>query len=314
MQMYKEAGALALGSRLRRLTDSFTQHAQQLYDLYQVDVDAKWFPVLYALWQKGPMSVTQVANYIGHSHASVSKTVKEMQKKEVVCTTRHPDDARISLLSLSDKGKAKLPAFESQCQDVAEVTQNLVDEAQHNLLLAIEEMEYLLEKQSFFARVQAKHQQNQSRQVKIVDFQPHHADAFKRLNYAWIEKYFEIEESDKASLEHPLEKIINPGGYIAIAEVDKKVVGSCALIKMDDTCLELAKMAVDENYQGLGLGIKLGQSVIEKAREMGAKRVYLESNTRLTPAIRLYHKLGFKTLPASSSPYARCDIQMELAL
>ena len=46
---------------------------------------------------------------------------------------------------------------------------------------------------------------------------------------------------------------------------------------------------------------------------MGARKVYLESNTILTPALSLYEKLGFQTLPddARASPYERCNIQME---
>jgi hypothetical protein len=43
-----------------------------------------------------------------------------------------------------------------------------------------------------------------------------------------------------------------------------------------------------------------------------ADRVYLESNTILEPAIRLYRKLGFDEFVGEPSPYARCNIQMVL--
>jgi len=49
---------------------------------------------------------------------------------------------------------------------------------------------------------------------------------------------------------------------------------------------------------------------------MGARKVYLESNTILKPALSLYEKLGFQTLPddARASPYERCNIRMERAI
>ncbi|MNU10588.1 hypothetical protein D3C72_2578290 [compost metagenome] len=47
---------------------------------------------------------------------------------------------------------------------------------------------------------------------------------------------------------------------------------------------------------------------------MGGKKLYLESNTNLKPAIRLYEKLGFKKVTGNLSPYKRVDIQMALDL
>ena len=77
---------------------------------------------------------------------------------------------------------------------------------------------------------------------------------------------------------------------------------------------ELAKMAVSPKFQGKGIGSVLGNAVIDKARDLGAKKIYLESNTVLGPAINLYRKLGFTKVTGVPSPYARCNIQMELAI
>ena len=58
----------------------------------------------------------------------------------------------------------------------------------------------------------------------------------------------------------------------------------------------------------------LGKALLDRAREVGATRVYLESNTILEPAIHLYRKLGFKRVEGGASPYDRCNIQMEVRL
>ena len=58
----------------------------------------------------------------------------------------------------------------------------------------------------------------------------------------------------------------------------------------------------------------VAQSLLDRAREVGATRVYLESNTILEPAINLYHKLGFKPFEGGASPYDRCNVQMEIWL
>jgi GNAT superfamily N-acetyltransferase len=77
---------------------------------------------------------------------------------------------------------------------------------------------------------------------------------------------------------------------------------------------ELAKMAVSPQAKGKGIGWLLGKAIIKKAQSLNAQKIYLESNTVLKPAINLYHKLGFNKVIGHSTPYKRCNIQMELIL
>jgi GNAT superfamily N-acetyltransferase len=81
-----------------------------------------------------------------------------------------------------------------------------------------------------------------------------------------------------------------------------------------DYDFELAKMAVNPAAQGKHIGWLLGNAIIETAKLAGAKKIFLESNTILKPAIQLYHKLGFKKIINRPSPYERSNIQMELIL
>lgn len=77
---------------------------------------------------------------------------------------------------------------------------------------------------------------------------------------------------------------------------------------------ELAKMAVSPAAQGLGIGWSLGQSILCKARQLGAHRVELVSNSRLIPALSLYKKLGFEPAALLPTPYQRGDVRMVLDL
>ncbi|MCL6265492.1 GNAT family N-acetyltransferase [Flagellimonas myxillae] len=155
-----------------------------------------------------------------------------------------------------------------------------------------------------------------SNTVQIVPFSNAYSDAFRSLNEEWIRKYFKMEEMDRISLNHPREYIIDKGGYIGVALLNGEAVGVCALIPSDRDGFdfELAKMGVSPHTQGKGIGKLLGQHIIAKAKSLGAKRLYLESNRILLPALNLYRKLGFVEIVGASSPYERSDIQMELDL
>jgi GNAT superfamily N-acetyltransferase len=150
----------------------------------------------------------------------------------------------------------------------------------------------------------------------ITDYQQKYQSAFKDLNVEWISKYFRMEKADHDTLDDPEGYIVNKGGHILVALLDNKTIGVCALIKMKDDRYdyELAKMAVSPGVQGMGIGFQLGKACIEKAKQLGAEWLYLESNTVLEPAISLYRKLGFTEVTGRETPYERCNIQMELRI
>jgi putative acetyltransferase len=151
-------------------------------------------------------------------------------------------------------------------------------------------------------------------EVTIINYETQYKEAFKTLNEEWIKTFFTMEAGDYKLLDNPEEHIINKGGHIVFALLDNEAVGTCALVKMSDAPLrfELSKMAVSPKAQGKKIGYLVGQALVDKARELKAESIFLETNSVLVPAIRLYEKLGFKHLPISDSAYERCDTQMLL--
>jgi len=148
--------------------------------------------------------------------------------------------------------------------------------------------------------------------ITFCTFDSKYAEDFKEINLEWVKKYFVIEPHDIEQLNNPQEYIIDGGGEILFALDGEKVVGTCALIKTGDDEYELAKMGVSPLAQGKQIGYRLGMYTLETARTLGAKRIWLESNRKLTPALSLYTKLGFKEVPVTETPYVRADIRMEL--
>ncbi len=155
----------------------------------------------------------------------------------------------------------------------------------------------------------------EEQKVEIVSFNDQYANAFAELNFEWLEKYFYIEDYDREVLTNPKKYILNEGGQILYALIDGNAVGTVALIKRDQGVFELSKMAVTENYKGLRIGQKLMYACIDYAGQHGVKRLFLDSNRTLIPALKLYDKVGFKEIPTpEDTPYERADIRMELYL
>lgn len=316
MEFFKQVGKVALGSRLRLLTDAITADAAEIYRLYNIDMQPKWFPVFYVLSGGEGKTITSIATEIGHSHPSVSKIVREMLEAGVIAEQKDETDGRRNRVQLTDAGREIHEKIQHQYADVLAAVDELSQQADHDLWKAIEEWEYLLEQKSLLQRVKEQQQRRESDKLQIVAYEKRYAQAFRALNEEWISQYFVMEEADYKALDNPDGYILKKGGHILVALYEGEPVGVCALIKMDDPeyDYELAKMAVSPRAQGKSIGFRLGQAVLQKAKELGAQKVYLESNTILKPAIGLYHKLGFQKITGRPSPYERCNIQMGVKL
>jgi ribosomal protein S18 acetylase RimI-like enzyme len=153
-----------------------------------------------------------------------------------------------------------------------------------------------------------------STQITIREFQPGDEDAFRQLNEEWIVRYFGIEPKDSETINHPQSAILDPGGRIFFAVLDGKCVGCCALVPTGPGEFEVAKMAVTASCQGMGLGRRILGAVIEGARTSGARRLFLETNHTLAPAIHLYESMGFRHMAPIPTKYVRADVFMEMLL
>lgn len=145
----------------------------------------------------------------------------------------------------------------------------------------------------------------------IEDYRPEHRHWFELLNREWIERYFRMEPVDVDVLTKPETTILGRGGYILMASYPPEIVGTVALKRVSDDVFEFTKMAVLEGYRGKGIGRSLSEAALEKAKDVGAKKVILYSSTKLANAIALYRKLGFREVPVDG-PYERSDIKMEI--
>ncbi|MFB2585865.1 GNAT family N-acetyltransferase [Herbiconiux liukaitaii] len=143
--------------------------------------------------------------------------------------------------------------------------------------------------------------------------------AFDRLNRRWISEHFTLTPEDERILSRPRESIIAPGGQVLVAaDAAGTVVAVVAVLATSPGVYELAKMTVDEAARGQGLGKQLIHAAITWTREHGGHLLFLGTNSKLAPAIRLYEAAGFERTSIDSlglhDYYARADVLMKLDL
>ena len=105
------------------------------------------------------------------------------------------------------------------------------------------------------------------------------------------------------------------GSIYFVAAPDGEIIGGGGIYPTanlpEGTC-ELVKLYLSANARGKGIGKLLMEKCIAAAKELGYKKIYLETMPELTIAIPMYEKFGFTHLPASqgSSGHTGCDVWM----
>ena len=95
------------------------------------------------------------------------------------------------------------------------------------------------------------------------------------------------------------------GVFEVILNKEGDIVGTVGLYPLDETTIELRKMYFDRSIRGRGLGKLILAKMIEKARNLGYLRIYLETASVLKQAVHIYEGAGFKPVDVKHTP--RCD-------
>jgi ribosomal protein S18 acetylase RimI-like enzyme len=246
----------------------------------------------------------------------VYKIATEMTNHGLLASNADSHDGRKRSLSLTKKGHDTVSSMIPIWEEIRFVTKELVGSSSHNILTAIGAIEEELDKKSVYNRIRECMESRMMDQIEIVDYMSRYKHHFSKLNRQWLQRYFSIEEHDELILERPYYEIIKKGGCILFARLNRRIVGTAALLKHGDGVFELTKMAVAENVRRRFVGTKLTAAIIERCIVRGADSLYLETNSQLKPAQQLYRKMGFKNVDKSpiSQRFKRGRIMMKLDL
>jgi N-acetylglutamate synthase-like GNAT family acetyltransferase/DNA-binding MarR family transcriptional regulator len=307
----KDHADLFLGSRLKRLAERLQADAARVIRAAGFPVAPAQFPLLAAIHRYGPLTVGRAVEVLGVSQPVATRTLASLVELGLLETTRDEADLRHKTIRLTSAGQATMAqASLTVWPRVEGAVKSLCAPLEGGFLHQIDQMEAALTQQSLEERVRALPQP-----LTLRAYSDDLAEAFYRINAQWVQAMFTLEPNDIALLSRPRQTIIEQGGAIWFVETpDAGVVGTCALIRMEEGVYELTKMGVSEAARGRKAGEFLLAATLQRARAMGMHTLYLLTNRKCAAAIHLYEKLGFEHSAAImeryGQRYARCDVAM----
>jgi putative acetyltransferase len=106
-----------------------------------------------------------------------------------------------------------------------------------------------------------------------------------------------------------------PNAIYFIIEKDGEIYGGAGIKQLDNyqgNVCELQKMYFMPEARGIGLGSKMMDTCLQKAKEFGFEKCYLETLPYMEEARKLYRKVGFKDLdaPMGDTGHYSCNLWM----
>jgi DNA-binding MarR family transcriptional regulator len=155
----------AFGTRLRRLSGELDRQVEAVYRARGVTFHPRWFPVVTALREQGAMSVGELAQGIGITHAAISQVRGELIRAGWVRVRADKADRRRQILELSAKGAREADALAPLWAAIAATVKRIVDGAAPGLIDALGRIEDELAEKSIAARLDARRKPSKEKQT-----------------------------------------------------------------------------------------------------------------------------------------------------
>lgn len=315
-----ELAELALGSRLKRMSERMLASASDVYQELGININPKWFTLMALLdvkdSKKQALTIVEASNLLGLSQPALSQFCKELQNEKLINIIRAPSDSRKRILRLTLKGRIQIEEMKPIWKVVQRAAEDLCTEYNNDFYRSLLLLEKSFSSSSLHTRTRRYIKQTAMQtQIVMKPFKPTLAHHFETINKQWIDDMFVLEAVDKRVLEDPQSHIIDRGGKIWFAEHPTLgIVGTCAFWNKGDNNFELTKMGVLESARGCKVGEILLKHVLKEAQILGIKKLFLLTNSKCEAAIHLYEKNGFvhdKTIMNDyGKNYARCNVAM----
>lgn len=240
----------------------------------------------------GGAEVRALRDALGLNSGYMSRLLRSLQGQGLVDVGNQPGDARLRRVSLTQKGRAELAAYERLSDELAQSMLAPLDAPERErLLAAMGEVARLIRAGAVEVRLEA----------------PDSADARSCLAeyYAEIARRFEAGYDPAKGNVVRDEEMTPPAGFFFVARLDGRPVGCGALVRIDAATGEIKRMWTAPSARGLGVARRMMATIEATARRSGLTTLRLDTNRALNEAQALYRKLGYQEIARfNANPYA----------
>lgn len=241
MNIIENAGILAIGTRLLRVHDQLKTDANTFYKAQGFEFETKWFPVIYVLSIKSPLSVMEIALEIGLSHPTTITVLKELENRQLIESIKDEKDERKRNLQLTAQGSNLVSALQPIWKVIKKVLTKLTNN-QHQLVEAINEVEDRLRENSLLQRLEAAFNEEQQAKPDVI--------TAKRIE---TKEELAIAQAILATAPSTMGEYLPADGYTYYMGYVNGLPAGAAISSLLNESLNLDELVVLDSYRAMGI-------------------------------------------------------------
>lgn len=245
--------------------------------------------VLYELATGGEQTAADLVRTLDIDKAQLSRVIRRLRERRLVGSEVDPAHAKKRILSLTPAGRAAFAELDQGTRSRMTSVLGPLDAAKRHRVAAS-----LREVQAAFGACAGESAPITLRRPVAGDlgWVIHRQAALYAREYGWDLTYEALISKVLGTFAANFDASREDGW---IAERAGQVVGSIFLMKSDDAAIaKLRLLYVEPDARGSGLGQRLVDTCIERARQLGYRRLSLWTNDVLMAARRIYEAAGFR--------------------
>jgi len=259
----------------------------------------------------GRPTAVELTARLGLEKSTVSRVVARLEKRGLIVAGRRADDRRHKPLSLTAAGRRQLEKIDGESNGQVGAALAVVTPAERATIISGMEL---------YARALRRARRQEGYATRVI--RPADDPAVARIirdvmtEFGAVGEGYSINDPEIDAMSRAYRG--KRSAFYVIAR-GRKIVGAGGIAPLEggdpDTC-ELRKMYFLPEIRGLGLGRALLERCLDRARELGYRRCYLETLRSMTQAQRLYRAAGFVPLaaPEGSTGHFGCNSWMAVEL
>ena len=211
----------------------------------------------------------------------MSRLLRALEDEGLIVTETDPADRRRRVARLTETGRRENKAYHDIGHEAATATLSRAGSRAPEILAAMDLIATQLLQDV----------------TEIVEADPDSPEALVCLGAYYRLLAEEIPSLTPAMLPLPLpdaQKYRPPQGTFLLAMSDGMPLGCVSLRPLTATEAEVKRLWVHPDARGQGLAERLMATLETRARDQGFRRLKLDSNSALQPAIRLYRRMGWQ--------------------
>ena len=245
--------------------------------------------ILFELFYQSSLSASDLVKQLNVDPAYLSRIIKKFRKKHFIARSPSPEDSRKQILFLTDKGREELKILQDISNNhIESLLSGSTEREQQKLIKAMEQIKSVFSETS-------------KSESGLVTIRNHRMGDIGYLIYqhaVFYNREYGFDISFESYVAETMIKFINSYDEkkerLWIVEKDDTIMGSIAIVHVDNETAQLRWFLLDPEVRGKGIGKKLVSTAVDFCREKKYKKVFLMTSRDLKAARALYSRYGFQ--------------------